>query len=312
MKSSLLCLVLAGAIALAATSTGAFGAKAKKQESEVQKALKDAYPDAQTQITGSSDVNGVKVYDVKVTNKQGDSTAQVTEYGDFLMYGVPHEYGAIDKLIESNVSGVFKDKPQDVEMYRATDYYADFKNRDNGKTFTAKFDAVGRLKDISNAQEMKQEAAEARGKKVTDDASVKKAAEYVKREMPNAEVANVYEAGGEGGFWYVQTKDGGDLVVNKGGQVLSLREPIQKDDFPEPVAKTIQGMFNAEISKLWRGEDEYYQFDQKSQLGQPIVIKMRPNGDILEVRNDAARQQEEALQAKAKQGASKTSNKKKG
>jgi hypothetical protein len=313
MKKSWLCLALTGAMFVAFTAfTDAplHAAKAKKQESEVQKALKDAYPDAQTQITGSSDVNGVKVYDVKVTTKQGDSTAQVTEYGDFLMYGVPHEYGAISNLISSNVAGLFKDKPQDVEMYRATDYYVDFKNRDNGKTFNAKFDAVGRLKDISNARETSEEAKAARGKEITDDASLKKAAEYVKREMPNAEVNKVYEAGGEGGFWYVQTKDGGDLIVNKGGQVLSLREPITKEDFPEPVAKTIQGMFNAEITKLWRGEDEYYQFEQKSQLGQPIVVKMRPNGDILEVRNDAARAEEQALQAKSKQPAAKSAKKK--
>jgi hypothetical protein len=242
----------------------------------------------------------------------GDSTAQITDYGDFLMYGVPHEYGAVNQLIEQNVAGVFKDKPQEVEMYRATDYYVDFKNRDTGKTFTAKFDAVGRLKDISNAREESEQAKEARGKEVTDAASVKKAGDYVKREMANAEVAKVYEAGGEGGFWYVQTKDGGDLIVNKSGQVLSLRQPITKEDFPEPVAKTIQGMFNAEITKLWRGEDEYYQFNQQSQAGQPVVVKMRPNGDIIEVRNDAARQEEQALQAKSKQGASKNASKKKG
>ena len=50
---------------------------------------KKAYPDAGTQITNVHTVNGVKVSEVKVTTKQGESTAEVTEYGDFLMYGVP-------------------------------------------------------------------------------------------------------------------------------------------------------------------------------------------------------------------------------
>ena len=310
MNKSLSVFVLGLAVAVGAPTLQA--AKQKKQETEVEKALKDAYPDAQTQITGSHDVNGTKVYDIKVTNKSGDSTAQVTEYGDFLMYGVPHEYGAINQSIESNVSGVFAGKPQDVEMYRTTDYYVDFKNRQSGKPFTAKFDAVGRLKDVSNASEMKQEASEARGKEITDDASRKKAESYVKRELPNAQISKIYQAGGEGGFWYVQTADGGDLVVNPAGQVLSLRQPIQKEDLPEPVVNSIKQIFQAEIQKVWRGEDEYYQFSEQSQVGQPVVVKMRPNGDILEVRNDAARQEEQALQAKSKQGASKNASKKKG
>jgi hypothetical protein len=314
MNKSLSLFVLGLAVAVGAPAT-LQAAKQKKQETEVEKALKDAYPDAQTQISGSHDVNGTKVYDIKVTNKTGDSTAQVTEYGDFLMYGVPHEYGAVNQLIESNVAGVFAAKPQDVEMYRVTDYVIDFKNRQTGKPFTAKFDAVGRLKDVSNASEMKEEATEAKGKELTDEATRNKAGEYVKRELPGAQIAKVYQAGGEGGdagFWYVQTADGGDLIVNKGGQVLSLRQPIQKDDLPEPVVNSIKQIFQAEIQKTWRTEDEYYQFDEKSQVGQPVVVKMRPNGDILEVRNDAARQEEQALQAKSKQGASKNGSKKKG
>src|SRR5947207_15035896 len=94
--------------------------KAKKQETEDQQALKERYPDAQTEITGTHDVNGVKVYDVKVTNKMGESTAQITDYGDFLMYGAPHEYGAIKNLISSAVSGLFKRTPQDIDVYRVT------------------------------------------------------------------------------------------------------------------------------------------------------------------------------------------------
>src|SRR5262249_9041925 len=232
--------------------------------------------------------------------------------GDFLMYGVPHEYGAVNQLIESNIAGVFASKPSDVEMYRTTDYCIDFKNRQSGKLFTAKFDAVGRLKDVSNATEMKQEASEAMGKQITDANTLKQAGDYVKRELPGAQVAKVYEAGGEGGFWYVQTADGGDLIVNKGGQVLSLRQPIQKEDLPEPVVNSIKQNVQAEIEKMWRTDNKYYQFSEQTQIGQPVVVKMRPNGDILEVRNDAARAEEQALQAKAKQGASKNASKKKG
>src|SRR5205814_8127645 len=203
---------------------------------------------AQTQIAGSHDVNGVKVYEVKVTNKQGESDAQVTEYGDFLFYGVPHEYGAVNSLISSNTQGIFKSAPQDVDMLRATDYYVNFKDP-KGKTFTAKFDAVGRLRDITNAREAATEnKEETSGKKITDDATVKRAQEYVQREMPGEKVATVYEGGGgESGFWIAKTSDGGELIVNKGGQVLSLRQPLKNEVLPTPIAKTIQGTFSASI-----------------------------------------------------------------
>jgi len=310
MRKSWSRIALASALALGTAAPSLYAAKAKKQESEVQKALKDAYPDAQTQITGNSEVNGVKVYDVKVTTKQGDSTAQITDYGDFLMYGVPHEYGAVNSLISSNVQGIFKSAPKDVDMYRSTDYYVDFKPT-SGKAFTARFDAVGRLKDISNNREVAEENKAEHGKQITDDATLKRAQEYVTGEMEGEQVAAVYEGGqGESGFWNVKTKDGGELIVNKGGQVLSLRQPIKGEDFPEPVAANIKTMFNAPITKIWRGEDEYYQFNEQSQTGAPIVVKMRPNGDILEVRNDAAAQEEQAAQAKAKQAAGKSAKKK--
>ena len=89
MNRNLLCSALAAG--LSSDRHAADAAKPKKQESEVQKSLKEAYPDAETQITGTNDVNGVKVYDVAVKSQGGESTAQITEYGDFLMYGVPHE-----------------------------------------------------------------------------------------------------------------------------------------------------------------------------------------------------------------------------
>jgi hypothetical protein len=278
------------------------GAKAKKQESEVQKALKAAYPDAETSVTGTTEVNGVKVYDIAVKTKSGQSTAQITDYGDFLMHGVPHEYGAIKSAIQQDVSGLFQAAPQDIEMYRVTNYFVEFKGAKD-KNYVARFDAVGRLLDIANAEEWKRESGEAaRGGQVKDAEAVKKATQYVKRESPEAEVESVYQAPQQGqDFWSVQLKGGGEVVVNQAGQIYSLRQPITKEDFPEPVADSIKKVFKAPIASLSRGQYEYYQFNQQSQAGTPIVVKMRPNGDILEVINSEAIEQEKAQQAKSKQ-----------
>jgi hypothetical protein len=308
MKKIILCSLLATGMMVGVATPPTFAAKAKKQESEVDKALKQAYPDAQTSITGSSDVNGVKVHDVSVKTKNGESTAQITEYGDFLMYGVPHEYSAIKAAIQQDVGGVFKSTPEDIQMYRVTNYFVDFKGPKN-KNFTARFDAVGRLLDIENAEAAKakgqsgdaQAAAANRGERIKDDATVRQVSEYVKRELPEAKLEAVYPAADQGSdFMVAALSGGGEVILNKQGQVYSLRQPIQKEDFPEPVAKTIQGIFTAPIASLQRGEYEYYQFNQQSQQGSPIVVKMRPNGDILEVQNTEAIKSEEAVTAKSK------------
>ena len=287
MKKLILCSALA--LGMVAPATVADAAKAKKQPNEVEKALKQVYPDAQTQITGQNQVNGVNVFDVAVKSKAGESNAQITEYG------------AIRRSIEGDIGSVFKSKPEDIEMYRVTNYFVDFQGP-KGKNFTGRFDAVGRLLDIQSTDELKRQTGEsARGEQVKDEESTKRVNEYVKRELPEAQVEGVYQAPALGqDFMVASLKGGGDVILNKAGQVYSLRQPITKEDFPEPVAKTIQGIFTAPISQLARGEYEYYQFSQQSQQGSPIVVKMRPNGDILDVQNQEAIQSEQAVQAKSK------------
>jgi len=310
MKKQILCSFLATGLMVGFTAGVAEAAKPKKEESEVQKSLKAAYPDAETKITGTADVNGVKVHDVTVKTKDGESTAQVTEYGDFLMYGVPHEYGSIRRAIQQDIGGVFKSTPEDIEMYRVTNYFVDFKPP-KGKPFTARFDAVGRLLDIESTEaaqakgqsagdDQKKQQQQA-GERITDESKVARATKYAKRELPDREVEAVYWSPEQGeGFVRVALKGGGDIIVNQEGQVYSIRQKIDKEEFPEPVAKTIQGIFTAPIANLYRGEYEYYQFSQQSQQGSPIVVKMRPNGDILDVQNQEAQQSEQAVQAKSK------------
>lgn len=294
-------IILSSALSVALLAAPVDAAKPKKQESEVQKSLKQAYPDAETEIGATNEVNGVKVYDVKVKTKKGESTAQITDYGDFLMYGVPHEYGAIRSAIQKDIGGIFKSTPENIEMYRVTNYFVDFKGP-NDKKFTARFDAVGRLLDLETVDAKDADASTAqRGERVKDDATVRKIAEYVKRELPEAELEAVYPSGENDNFMVATLTGGGEVIVNQEGQVYSLRQPITKDQFPDPVAKTIQSIFTAPIEKLSRGEYEYYQFNQQSQQGSPIVVKMRPNGDILEVVNTEAIEQEKAQQAKSKQ-----------
>jgi hypothetical protein len=112
-------IVITAALATVTSVSVAFA----KRDPDVDKALKRQYPDAQTQIMSSSNINGVKVQHVKVTTKQGESDADITEHGDFLRYGVPRESsGALQQALQRNTQGLFKAAPQDVDMYRITEY----------------------------------------------------------------------------------------------------------------------------------------------------------------------------------------------
>jgi len=291
-RKTILNFAIAGVLA---TSSAAFAAR----DPDVQNALKKAYPDAGTQITNVNKVNGVKVSEVKVTTKQGESTAEVTEYGDFLIYGVPHEYSTVQKSIQTATQGLFKTAPADVDMYRATNYIVDLRGPNN-KTISLRYDAVGRLQDVRNTSEVTRANADKDfgGKASGDEA--KKAEAVAKKEQPDLQVSGVFKTNEGDGFYYVQGKNG-QVIVNPNGQVLSSTEDVAKGELPKPILDSISQLFGDEkITKASRVEDEYYQFNETSVTGEPLVVKMRPNGDILEVRNDAAKQAEQQLTQKNK------------
>ena len=129
-------------------------------------------------------------------------------------------------------------------MYRVTNYSVDFAGA-KGKTYSARFDAVGRLKDIYNNAELQRETGKnAHGDKASD-AEAKKVETYVKKYLPDAQIEGVYKSEQGGNFYYADLKNG-EMIVNDQGQVYSFREEIKLDDLPDPVEKTIKEMFSAQ------------------------------------------------------------------
>jgi len=174
------------------------------------------------------------------------------------------------------------------------------------KTISLRYDAVGRLKDVMNTSEIERSRQEKPyGAKASAD-EAKKAEAVAKKELPDIQVEGVYKADEGEGFYWVQAKNG-QVIVNPNGQVFSYNEEIDKKDIPKPILDSIEHLFGQEkITKAARGEYEFYQFDEQSLTGEPLVVKMRPNGDIIEVRNEKATQEDQALTSKAK--ASKSAN----
>jgi hypothetical protein len=291
MKHALICSTLA----IGLISSAALGAK---RDPDVDKALKSVYPDARTEITGSHEVNGVKVQDVKVTTKDGESNAAVTEYGDFVYYGLPRSKN-INPSVEKNIAGLFKGVG-DMDVNWATNYLVDV-TAQNNKQYRLRLDATGRLKDIQNQNEVKRDTAHTPA--TGDTSKIKSMAE---KYMDGAKVGQVWGDENNDGFYVVEVtdKDGQPAIItlNKDGQVYMKRWEIKDADIPEPVAKTIKDTFgDVKIDKAYRSDFEYYQFDSQTSGGDKVVVRIRPNGDIMSVTNAKAAAEDEAVTAKSKQ-----------
>ena len=276
-----------------------------KRDPDVNKTLQRAYPDTRTQVSGTETINGVKVFNVQVEDKRGSSTAQVTEHGDFLFYGVPQREQQFMQALQAGGDagggggGLFQGKMGEAQVYRSTSYLIDAPAQGKkGQTYQIRIDPVGRVLDIVDA---KQAAAQNPGERKKADEATAKKLEQIARERyagKDAELQRVTESD-VAGFYEVDFK-GIAVTLNDQGQVLRVREDVVGKEMPLPVRQTTDQLVKA-ASRAQRVEEEYLQFTQQSQTGNQVVVKMRPDGDILDVVNVQAAQEEQAQTAKHKQ-----------
>jgi uncharacterized membrane protein YkoI len=266
----------------------------------VDKALKVQYPDAtSTEIIGSRKINGVKVNEVRVVTKDGDSTALITDAGDFLQSGTPISAKRMPQAASHAVSGLFK-SPADIERTVVTSYNVQMDV--GGKMYDLRLDPAGRLRDIKNEAELKREDLSKTDLSTSDKAN--KVRELASKRYDGAKVKEIhlYPAAGEG--YYVATLDTDegqvDFIADADGNIYQQRQQLGADKLPAPVRDTIERMFSAaNIKNAYRTTYEYYQFNTQSTGGDAVTIQVRPNGDILSVANREAIA-DEAKPAKAK------------
>ena len=303
MKQLLLTAALAAGVCV---TTPSFAQS--KRDPDVNKTLQRAYPDTRTTVAGTETINGVKVYNVQVEDKRGSSTAQVTEHGDFLFYGVPQREQQFMQALQAGGdaggggAGLFQGKMGEAQVYRSTSYLIDAPAGKKGQTYQIRIDPVGRVVDIID---VRQAAPKGSGERKKADEATAKKLEQIARERyagKDAELQRVTESD-IAGFYEVDFK-GIAVTLNDQGQVLRVREDVVGKEMPLPVRVTTDQLVKA-ASRAQRVEEEYLQFTQQSQTGNQVVVKMRPDGDILDVINVQAAQEEQAQTAKHKQGAGK-------
>ncbi len=300
----------------AALATGlcvSSGFAQSKRDPDVQKTLERAYPGAQTQVMGTEQINGVKVFNVNVANDKGGSTAQVTEFGDFLIYGAPQSSPELTKMITNDVGQMFQSKPSDIQLYRSTSYLIDVPVQGEGKkqqTYQIRLDSVGRVLNIMSASEMKASQRAADRQAVKDDKVTKKLEQIVRdRYVSKDQALQGVTQSTVPGFYEADFK-GAAVTLNDQGQILQIREDVAGKDLPLPVRQALEQLVKSS-TRAQRVEEEYFQFSQQSATGNAVVVKMRPDGDIIDVVNTQAQQEEEAVVAKHKEKSGKAAPAKK-
>jgi hypothetical protein len=262
-----------------------------ERDPEVDKAIKSRYPDATSEVTGRREINGVKVYQVDIKTKEGDSVAEITEFGDFLLYGVAIKK-AVPKTAAETMQGLFKARPEDVDQFRATSYLVDIDL--SKKTYRLRFDAVGRLLDIDHAISSKDAL---KGLDKASDAGAKKAEERALNWNAGLKSEGVYFADDSHEFYLVDLKNkhGKDaqITLTADGNVSSFRNEIAKSDIPEPVQQTMAKLFDTgKVKTAYKAEYQFYEFIQT--VGEnEITVRVRTNGDIMSIAPRKLDQKEE-------------------
>jgi len=264
------------------------------RDRDVDRALKKEYPGATTEVIDVRTVNGVKVSDVRIKTAKGECMAKVTEFGDFVLTGEPRGDNNISKPARETLTGLFKKGQDDVDCYRVTSYLIEV--RTEHKSFRVSFDPVGYIHDIYNEAEIKKDDPR-NLEKISAKDKADKADDYARKYIEGAKVEAVYRAPEMDDFFIVdmRQKDGKDarITVSNVGRVFSERLEIGKDDIPKPVLESLDQMFDrTKIVRAYRYEYEYYQFDKTTNAGDHVSIKIRPNGDVLGVRNEGVAKRE--------------------
>lgn len=294
--------ILAG-LALAVASGAAFGQRPER----LDEALREQYgKDVKTEIVGTpSTVNGVRTYNVRIDGPEGESRAVVTEYGDFMLSGVPREFSGLPESVR-NVQSLFRGKARDAEAFVADGYYIDVEPA-RGQTYRLRFDPVGRLRDVANPDEV--ERFETTNFEKADERMTRKIEDLARPHVPeDAKLRDVYVDPRFAGFYVAKFhgKTGEILVItDEAGNIYQTRTEIPRGELPAPVRDSFTRMFDErQLRYAYRTRYEFFTFQQEGPGGEPVTFRVRPNGAIMDVRGleaDAARE-DEAVTAQFREG----------
>jgi hypothetical protein len=219
---------------------------------------------------------------------------------------MPREFERLPEAVR-NTQNLFRTDVKQAESFVGDGYYFDVQPA-RGQTYRARFDPVGRLRDIANPQEV--ERYETTTFEKADENTARRIQELADRHVPQgANLRDVYVDPRFPGFYVAkyQARTGEVLVIiDEQGNIYQTRTEIPRDQVPEPIMQAFSRMFDPnQLQYAYRTQYQFYQFQQPGPGGEQVTFRVRPNGAIMDVRGLEAEvaREDEAVTARYREGA---------
>jgi hypothetical protein len=298
-------IALAAAAALSistATSRVFAAAPAAAAPQPFEKQLEHEFPGAQMQDAGAREINGVQVHEVKVNTPNGQSNATVTADGDILLATIPHKTSELPPDVAAISQGLFGSAPSNVESFIVNNYIVNI-TTSNGKGYELKIDGTGRIDDIDTKQMSQYENPKNQPKASGADAG--KLTKLIQQNFPDAKIHDVHQSPTSPGWYSVDftTKEGkyAYISMNEDNRVRSYAVQMNQNELPKAVQQTVSEIKGAKINGVLHYTTHYWEL-QENVNGDSLTIKVKPDGDIINVESAGAKQTREAVTASHKQG----------
>jgi hypothetical protein len=272
--------------ALGLLGTLALGASGQTRRVDVQ--LSHDFPDQRREMLKQDEVNGTRVYEIRVTGDKGESNVVITEAGDYLFKAVPTRIGNLPEPVSGVLGALFREAPASAQMLERTSYLVDVGGR---RAVRLEIDAAGRLRDvISGAQLRSEERERAQYEKAKwrdGDAIAKRLGEY----FEHARVKEVYHYPDAEGFYYAELTADRDsrrvqMVLDARKEVPFWRYELRPDELPRPVRETAERLAQGSpLKRVMRAKSTFYRVEQPAGRNR-LTIDVRPTGDVTGVEGE--------------------------
>jgi len=285
---------------IAASMMPALGAEAPKK---VQRAAEKIYPDKTVTVEPYREMNGTPTFEAVIENRKGDvkNMTVITENGDVVMSSQRRTDGAPTPAVERVAKDLFNMPMDDYESVEQTFYF--ISTDLDGRAYQMKIDATGRIRDVQTERDLR--LSDISGYEKASGADRDAVIGFVNKWHDNAKVGEAYQYQPIPGYYLVQytTGDGdpGEIILNRGGRVYQELTGIKEAALPKQVREAIsESVKGAKIQSVMRGDLRYYEFERPAGDG-TLRLRIRPNGEIVQVLNQPTGEEDRAVTAGERQ-----------
>jgi hypothetical protein len=259
---------------------------AAAQNWRVEQQIKKDFPNQQREVVRSEEINGVRVFHMRITGNHGVSEVQITEAGDYVSKAVPTRLGGMPDLVLGVIRTVFHEPPESALYFERTTYTV---NVANPRPVQIEIDAAGRLCDITSGPQLRAQQCETFQR--VDRREAIAVADKIETYFENARIKQIYQYPDAPGFYIAElSADRGtrraEVVMDTRKDVPYWRFEMRPHELPRCVKKVMDELLpGARVERIMRVKQTWYRIDQP--VGDDsLSLEIRPTGDVIGVRGE--------------------------